>query len=292
MKKKTLLPFACIVLLLLVATIWYLVSSQIQATLLPEEGSEAQESSIVTNKKEFPRTSSLEEGQGFSEIPPVSAPSKELFRDVQADSLYNSFGKLGAEYRLHSRAYRQGEVQEEKDLLLGWNGDMLLTVNSVKVLNYPPAGEYQEEVLESWANQKWKNPCVLRFSISLTNEDAENLNAIRYQFHSTMFHLNDYEDLIPENWAIESDGQAMYYTATERYGAADPFFSGKISEEDKWIFNLEPGQTTNFILSFAVEREYLTANGPFLGISLSRRPSAGIILEGLEGAFSEGEVGA
>ena len=59
----------------------------------------------------------------------------------------------------------------------------------------------------------------------------------------------------------------------------ESYFDKNSGTKDYWSFELQPGETMDFVLEFLVDREYFEQQSPFLAVSLSREIKAGILLD-------------
>lgn len=270
MNKKVLAVVLVVFAVLLAATAGYVIWNRSEPEALPD--SSAGSSQALSSASE----------QTVSSIPPVSSPvSSSTLSSPEADALLATFGTVGEDYTLHSRYYRQGEAKIEKAPSLGWDGDLILRVNSAEIQNFDPESS-DIDLAESWAKQLEayliSEPCVLKLDMTLKNENAEYKTGVRYQFSTNMFHLGAYEDLIPENW---QNGEA-YLPVGERYSVYEFSFDKHSEGDDYYSFSLEPGETMDFTLQYLIDREYLNQQSPFLAISPSRQIECGVLLSDLK----------
>lgn len=263
MNKKLLIAVLVVFAVLLAATVGYAFWNRNEPESLPSSSSPEQPVSSL------PLLSSS-----------VSSHSSSL-SSSEADTLLATFGTVGQDYTLHSRYYQQGEAREEEAPSLGWDGDLVLRVNSAQIQSFTPEDSDIDRA-ESWTkllgDYAFSDPCVLKLDMTLKNESAENKNGVRYQFSTSMFRLSAYEDLIPENW---QDGES-YYHVGERYGLYEFSFDKHGKNDDYYSFSLEPGETMDFTLQYLIDREYLNQQSPFLAVSLSRQIECGVLLGDLK----------
>lgn len=256
MNKKVLLSFVVAALMLIAATSVYLGTSSLK------NGSKSDSDSSTWGQ-------------------PESNVSIETTDSHQANTLLNSFGVIGQPYTLHSRSYQQGEEKVESAPELGWNGDMILQVNSATVLEYDP-DDFDSDLRELWNNQMdgdiISDPCVLRLDMTLKNEDAEKSSGVRYQFAADMFHLGAYEDLIPENW----QNPEVYVSVAQQYSIYNASFDKHAEGDDYYSFILQPGEEMDFTMQYLIDREYLNQRSPFLAISIGREIKCGVLFNDLK----------
>lgn len=269
-RKNIIIVAICLVTLLLLSTLFMQIQTQ---TLSNEDGSSPStvealpESSLEAQSFPSENESSPEIGQTASSSP----------QSGEGNQLPVGFGHIGEEYRLHSRYYQQGEARLEDAPNLGWDGDLLLTVHSARLLEYS-VQEDGDRVASVWANSYaaiFSEPKILRLEITLKNENAEHKTGVRYQFNASMFRLAAYEDLIPDNWQDAEN----YIPVSDRYTAPESQFSLHSDTDDYWSFQLEPGESVDFTLSFLIDAAYLEQDEPFLAISPSRQIQYGVALD-------------
>lgn len=208
---------------------------------------------------------------------PSPEPSPKILSDPDADATLSGFSSIGETYTLHARQYQQGEAQVEDTPSLGWDGDMTLLVKSASLLPYEENGEYGDNdprgIWPGYADS-FQEPGVLRVEMQLKNLDAHNRTGVQYQFNASMFFLSAYDDLVPQN-----QENMNYVNITQRYTAMESYFDKNSGTKDYWSFELQPGETMDFVLEFLIDREYLEQQSPFLAVSLSREIKAGILLD-------------
>ncbi len=274
-KKQIAIAIICVVVLSMVTCI-YLLSRNYEVSM-PEVSKEIaleskSNSQNTLSQEEISDISSALENT-FSGLP----DSNEQLSDPDAEKVLATLGTIGDNYTLHARQYQQGEAQEEDTPSLGWDGDMTLLIRTASVTPYEESGEYGENdprgIWPLYA-ENFQDPCVLRLEMSLENIDAHNRTGVQYQFSASMFYLSGYEDLIPQNWQSEN-----YANVTQRYTAMESYFDKNSGTKDYWSFELQPGETMDFVLEFLVDREYFEQQSPFLAVSLSREIKAGILLD-------------
>lgn len=245
MNKKTIMLFSAIFIALSAFSITFFLLSEITDTeSFQEEASD----------------SSLESSQTIIE------------QSDKADEVISSFSEVGEELTLHSRQYNQGEQQEANSVFLGFDGDMKITVNSVKVEDFSAD---DNSIIDSWVDYsaEFQDPCILEFDITLSNTDAAKLSGQSYLFDSSIFKLGAYEDLIPEN----INNIENYYSVSSRYSSYDLYINPH-SENTFSTFELNKGETQNFVIKYLIDRSYLKLKQPFLAISSSNDYRYGILL--------------
>lgn len=270
MNKKVLAVVSVVFAVLLAATAGYVLWSRNEPKALPN--SSAGSSQVLSSAPE----------QTVSSMPPVSPSAfSDSLSSPEADALLATFGTVGKDYTLHSRYYRQGEAKIEEAPSLGWDGDLILRVNSAQIQSFAPEGSDIDRA-ESWNEQlkaySFSSPCVLKLDMTLKNESAENKNGVRYLFYASMFRLAAYEDLIPENW----QNSESYSSVGERFGIYESSFDKHAEGDDYYSFSLEPGETMDFTLQYLIDREYLNQQSPFLAVSPSRQIECGVLLSDLK----------
>lgn len=236
-------------------------------------------SAIFIALSAFSITFFLLSGKENSEIASeeTSEPSQEISQTTvkqsdTADETVSSFAEVGQKLTLHSRQYSQGEQQEVNSIFLGFNGDMEITVNDVKINDF---SENDEAIIDSWLDYsaQFQDPCILEFNVTLSNIDAAKLNGQSYLFDSSIFKLGAYEDLIPEN----INNTENYYSVSSRYSSYD-FYINPHSENTFSTFELNKGDTEQFTIKFLIDRSYLSLKNPFLAISSSNNYKYGVLL--------------
>lgn len=214
-----------------------------------------------------------------TEISESSVDGESSATSAEADETIAKFGKIGEAYTLTSHRYLQGEVREDDSVSLGWEGNLELCVNSAEVFDYSESllGDDTQKDLLVQVVSEFKSPKILRINITLTNIDAANKYGVQYQFNSSMFKLGAYSDLIPENY----EDRENYTYSGGRYAypeiISDPHGEG----DDYYNFELQPGETTNFTLTYLIAEEYLKQKDIFFGISANSQFKYGIMLDEL-----------
>ncbi len=225
-------------------------------------------------------TSEVEESSVLdSEESIVSESSTNTSTSAEADETLKTFGKIGDNYILKSRRYLQGEVVDEDTVSLGWDGNLEICVKNSEVMDFSEDlvdDEVKKDQMVNMASY-FENPKILRVSFSLKNIDAANKAGVQHQFDLCLFKLGSYIDLIPENY---NDPENYIYSGNAYAGVdfiADPHGEG----QDYYIFELNPGETKDFTLTYIVDKEYLELKDIFFGISANTRFNYGIMFDGL-----------
>lgn len=244
MNKKTIMLFSAIFIALIAFSVTYFVLSPKSTTDSSEEddfNTEQESSAVITESAE-------------------------------ADEVISSFATIGNELILHSRQYSQGEQQEENSVFLGFDGDMVLSVKEINVLDF---SANDDEIRDSWKSysDQFENPCIIEFKISLKNNNASKLTGQSYLFDSSIFKLGAWEDLVPENIS-NAEG---YFTVSERYSSCDANFFPH-TEKSSTAFELNKGETKDFVIRFLANRSYLSLKQPFLAISSGNDYHYGVLL--------------
>lgn len=288
MKKKQAAIIGVTVAVLLIVTL--VIALLYGNVFAPDEGQESALSSYGSKTGEsLQESASPGSSQGESREEPASVSSAAegafsqasegsgALSDPTADEMIATFGKMGEEYILHARQYQQGETQVEDTPSLGWDGDMTLLVKSATVLPYDETAEYEGSdprgVWSAYASF-FQDPCVLRLEMELENIDAHDRAGIQYQFNASMFRLSGYEDLMEENQNNED-----YASIKGRYSVSESYFDKSAGTQDYWSFELQLGETMDFVLEFLIDRMYLEQQSPLLAVSLNREVKAGVLLD-------------
>lgn len=225
-------------------------------------------------------TSEVEKSSVYSsEESIVSEFSASTSTSAEADETLKTFGKIGDNYILKSRRYLQGEVVEEDTVSLGWDGSLEICVKNAEILDFSEDLIDDEAKKDQMVNMAsyFENSKILRVSFSLKNIDAANKAGVQHQFDLSLFKLGSYIDLIPENY---NDPENYIYSGNAYAGVdfiADPHGEG----QDYYNFELKPGETKDFTLTYIVDKEYLELKDIFLGISANTRFNYGIMFDGL-----------
>lgn len=260
MNKKIMIATAAAIVILAGATFAYF-------TVLPTGQSDTEsdiesDADIISVVPSAPPSEAISSGDSKIE-PDVTEPD--------ADKVIASFGSVGKPYTLHSRYFKQGDIITEETPDLGWDGDMILTINTTKISDY----ETDIDKLEIWerAASRFSSPCILTISATLENIDAEQSFGVKYEFNASMFRLGAYQDLLSENI-----NNAEYVSLGQVYGVYEPYFD-KHGEGDRYYyFTLEQGESLDFTLKFLIDRSFLQYKAPFLTISAGRAVTTGICL--------------
>ena len=254
MNKKTLISAVSVIVILAGVTFVYFTYFR------PESGKIINEPAISEQNYE-------EDSQPSS----TSSGNTSVESDPSVDKLLSAFGTIGEQYTLHSQHYQQGDVVSGDFPDLGWNGTMILTVNSAKI------SEYSSEVdkAEPWDKvvSQMNDPCILTLNLSLVNKDAEQAFGVKYQFSALLFQLGAYQDLLPENMANPEympvgQTHAMYESFFDKHGDGDQYYQFSITE----------GESMDFTIKYLIERSFLEQKDPFMYISPGGVISLGVHL--------------
>ncbi len=190
----------------------------------------------------------------------------------KADEIISSFAEVNENLALRSRQYTQGEQQEENSVFLGFDGDMTITVNDVKICDF---SENDDAIMDSWINDssQFEDPCIIEFDVTLSNINAAKLSGQSYLFDSSIFKLGAYEDLIPENIS----NTEYYFSVSSRYSLYDLYITPH-AENTFSVFELNKGETKEFVIRYLIDRSYLSLKKPFLAVSSSNEYKYGILL--------------
>ncbi len=214
-----------------------------------------------------------------TEISESSVDGESSPTSAEADETIAKFGKIGEAYTLTSHRYLQGEVREDDSVSLGWEGNLELCVNSAEVFDYSESllGDGTQKDLFVQMVSGFKSPKILRVNFTLTNIDAANKYGVQYEFNTSIFKFGSYNDLIPENY----ENYENYLCSGEIYVCAD-FISDPHGEgDDYYTFELKPGETTDFTLTYLIDEEFLKQKDIFFGISANSQFKYGIMLDEL-----------
>lgn len=197
--------------------------------------------------------------------------------DADADAKIATFAKMGENYTIHGKIYEQGEEKPEDEISDSlFDGDMEICVNEVNVY------DFSQDLLDSrfdWTifNDSLNNdPAILKVNFTLTNVDAQNRSGVAYEFYANMFKLGCYDDLIPDN-CNNND-----YYPFENYCASEFVLEPSGDGDAYYHFELNPGESKDFTITYMIDRQYLSVKDPFLAITLnSRQTQFGVLLSGL-----------
>lgn len=197
--------------------------------------------------------------------------------DADADAKIATFGKMGESYTIHGKIYEQGEEKPEDEISDSlFDGDMEICVNEVNVY------DFSQDLLDSrfdWTifNDSLNNdPAILKVNFTLTNVDAQNRGGVAYEFYANIFKLGCYDDLIPDNYNNND------YYPFENYCASEFVLEPSGDGDAYYHFELNPGESKDFTITYMIDRQYLSVKDPFLAITLSSRQTQfGVLLSGL-----------
>lgn len=197
--------------------------------------------------------------------------------DAEADAKIATFAKMGENYTIHGKIYEQGEEKPEDEISDSlFDGDMEICVNEVNVY------DFSQDLLDSrfdWTifNDSLNNdPAVLKVNFTLTNIDAQNRSGVAYEFYANMFKLGYCDDLIPDNYSNND------YCPFENYCASEFVLEPSGDGDAYYHFELNPGESKDFTITYMIDRQYLSVKDPFLAITLSSRQTEfGVLLSDL-----------
>lgn len=273
MKKTNLIVVLVLILLVTVSTFLMINKNKNTDSNTDTETSTVDEANQDNTEESYSNTTAE------TEISESSVDGESFATSAEADETIAKFGKIGEAYTLTSHRYLQGEVREDDSVSLGWEGNLELCVNSAEVFDYSESllGDDTQKDLFVQVVSEFKSPKILQVNFTLTNIDAANKSGIQYEFNTSIFKFGSYNDLIPENY----ENYGNYLCSGEIYVCTD-FISDPHGEgDDYYTFELKPGETTNFTLTYLIDEEYLKQKDIFFGISANSQFKYGIMLNEL-----------